>query len=204
MYKYNSARRRRRLREKNKKRNGIFYLVTGILITQSLTQLIKPYEFTVQSPVVIEKSTVPEDAPQGAFVETVEAKEIHYEDLWAVDLVEEVEPTPTPKPENHIIGLASYYSREGCIGCNENLIMANGEELDDSKLTLALSPAVVNSHKLINDYVTVENLETGYWVKAKVTDTGGFTNHSRIADLSVATKEAIKCSDICNVKIVFN
>ena len=35
-------------------------------------------------------------------------------------------------------GEASYYSREGCLNCDENLIMANGEPLDDYAYAIAV------------------------------------------------------------------
>jgi len=110
-----------------------------------------------------------------------------------------VEPEP-----NHVTGTASYYSREGCIGCSENLTMANGETLDDTAQTVALTPELVSKYKLLNDIVTIENLHTGDKTYAKVTDTGGFARYNRVADLSVATKEALNCSSLCEVKVVFN
>ena len=119
------------------------------------------------------------------FIEKVEAKE------------------PEPITANEVSGEASYYSRAGCLGCSENLTMANGETLDDSKATVALTPELVAQHKLLNDIVIVENLATGEKVEAKVTDTGGFGKYNRVADLSVATKEAINCNSLCNVKVSF-
>lgn len=94
-------------------------------------------------------------------------------------------------------GLASYYSRAGCLGCSENMIMANGEPLDDSKVTVAYNRAPLNS------YVTVTNRDNGKSVTAKVTDTGGFENVSipKIVDLSVATKEALECASTCRVEV---
>ena len=81
-------------------------------------------------------------------------------------------------------GLSSYYSFEGCIGCNEKRIMANGEQLDDSKLTVAYNRAPLNSN------VEVKNVKTGAVVVARVTDRGGFERHGKIIDLSVATTTA--------------
>jgi len=90
-------------------------------------------------------------------------------------------------------GEASYYSREGCIGCSPSLTMANGEPLDDSRLTVAFNRLPLNS------YVEVRNKANGQSIVAKVTDTGGFERHGRIIDLSVGTKEAIGCGDLCSV-----
>lgn len=109
-------------------------------------------------------------------------------------------PTPLPKPELLLTkhtGLASYYSRDGCIGCSPNLTMANGEPLDDSKLTVAFMRAPLGTD------IKITNLKTGQSVVAEVTDRGGFERLKvpKIVDLSVATKEAIGCPDICEVEI---
>jgi len=109
---------------------------------------------------------------------------------------------PTKQDSNLLEGKASYYSEDGCLGCDENLIMANGEKLDDTKLTLALTPEAVKQHKLLNDFVTVINTSTNQKIIAKVTDTGGFSKYNRVADLSVATKNAIGCTGLCEVKII--
>jgi rare lipoprotein A (peptidoglycan hydrolase) len=109
---------------------------------------------------------------------------------------------PTKQDTNLLEGKASYYSEEGCLGCDENLIMANGQKLDDTKLTLALTPEAVKQHKLLNDLVTVINTSTNQKVIAKVTDTGGFSKYNRVADLSVATRNAIGCTGLCDVRII--
>lgn len=109
--------------------------------------------------------------------------------------------TPTPKPETSIEGEASYYSVAGCLGCSPTLTMANGERLDDSKLTIALTPEMVSKYKLLNDTVKVTNVDNGAHTYAKVTDTGGFAKYNRVADLSLATKEAILCPSLCIVKV---
>lgn len=118
-------------------------------------------------------------------------------------------PTPTTKQllkptKIVIVGKASYYSRAGCLGCSKTLTMANGEPLDDSKITIALTPEIVRQHKLLNKIVTVRNIETGTMTHAKVTDTGGFARHNRIADLSVATKHALACRDLCEVAVTID
>ena len=99
-------------------------------------------------------------------------------------------------------GNASYYSVAGCLGCSPSLTMLNGERLNDKKLTLALTPATVRKHDLLNEYVGIINLENKKTIIAKVTDTGGFAKYNRIADLSKATKEALGCSDICKILII--
>lgn len=102
-----------------------------------------------------------------------------------------------------ISGTASYYSRAGCLGCSKGMIMANGKPLDDRKLTIAMSPKLVRSQRLLNDYVTLYNPKTGKTVRAQVTDTGGFAKYNRIADLSVATRDALGCKHLCVIELTY-
>jgi rare lipoprotein A (peptidoglycan hydrolase) len=88
-----------------------------------------------------------------------------------------------------ISGFASYYTTTGCLGCNKNLTMANGERLNDSAYTVALTPKLYRKYK--NQYVIIINSKTKQEVKCKVTDTGGFMKYNRVADLSKACAEAI-------------
>jgi len=92
-------------------------------------------------------------------------------------------------------GTASYYSRAGCVGCHPQMIMANGEPLDDTQLTVAFNKLPLNTT------VRICNAMNGECTVAKVTDTGGFERLGRIIDLGLAVKEEIKCSDLCEVKI---
>lgn len=98
-----------------------------------------------------------------------------------------------------LIGIASYYSVAGCIGCSPTLTMANGERLSDTALTVALAPANFRTYK--NQMVKIKNTKNGKFVYAKVTDSGGFAKYGRVADLSLATKLAIECSSLCKVEI---
>ena len=114
-----------------------------------------------------------------------------------------VTPTPTNTPQTSpmpvksavVSGLASYYSREGCLGCSDTLTMANGQPLDDSKLTVAYNRAPLNSQ------VKITNTKNGKSVIARVTDTGGFERHGKIVDLTIATRDAIGCGSTCSVEI---
>jgi rare lipoprotein A (peptidoglycan hydrolase) len=110
---------------------------------------------------------------------------------------------PTVYSKVTLKGTASYYSESGCLGCSKTLTMANGERLDDSKLTIAMTPKTVKKYKLLNKVVTIKNVKSNAVTEAKVTDTGGFEKYSRIADLSVAVKRSIRCSDLCEVEISF-
>lgn len=130
-------------------------------------------------------------------------------DTPEIEVIEPVEITPTPDPTpdevlvpvsqkantGYFEGEASYYSREGCVGCSPNLTMANGEPLDDSRLTLAFN------HAPMNTSVEVCNLSTGDCVNATVTDTGGFGRLGRVADLTIATRDAINCPNLCQVSV---
>lgn len=112
------------------------------------------------------------------------------------------------EPKNLWEGTASYYSVEGCLGCSTNRTMANGETLSDDAMTIAFN------HLPLNTEVKVTNPQTKESVIAKVADRGGFNskgremsgivgenNLNRIADLGVAVKNSISCSDLCEVAI---
>lgn len=92
-------------------------------------------------------------------------------------------------------GTASYYSRNGCVGCSPAMTMANGKPLDDNALTVAFNRAKIGS------MVRVTNQKTGESVVAEVTDTGGFERHNRIIDLTIATRDSINCTNLCQVKV---
>lgn len=88
-------------------------------------------------------------------------------------------------------GEASYYSRAGCLGCNPLMIMANGQPLNDNALTMAIG---ADKKHLVGYKARVTSLATGKSVVATITDTGGFYKEKyghRVADLTVATKQAI-------------
>lgn len=132
------------------------------------------------------------------YLDPVVELELVPDDPTTIELVvPEPEPTPTPRPtpSTYFEGEASYYSREGCIGCSPTLTMANGEPLDDGRLTLAFN------HAPMNTQVRVCNLATNSCIEALVTDTGGFGKLNRIADLTVATRDAIQCSSLCQVSV---
>lgn len=93
-------------------------------------------------------------------------------------------------------GTASYYSEANCIGCREDLLMANGERFNEDSYTIAMNKMPLNS------IVTVTNLTTNDKITVKVTDTGGFEDLGRIADLSKGVKEAINCRDLCKVMVM--
>ena len=105
-----------------------------------------------------------------------------------------------------LIGIASYYSIAGCLGCPPHYdqngiyyLMNNGDRLNDTVKIVALTPA--NYRKYKNQMVKITNLKNNKYTLAKVADSGGFGKKNRVADLSLATKNAIDCSDLCKVRI---
>ncbi len=109
------------------------------------------------------------------------------------------QPAPTPVPPAPpaggpavvMEGEASYYSRAGCLGCDPNVIMANGQPLNDSALTMAIG---ADKKQFVGRSARVTSLATGKSVVVRITDTGGFYQAKygyRVADLTIATKQAI-------------
>lgn len=92
-------------------------------------------------------------------------------------------------------GIASYYSEDGCVGCRADRLMANGEKFNESSYTIAFNFLPLNS------WVKITNIETSDVTLAKVTDTGGFNKLGRVADLSLGVKNALNCTDLCEVII---
>ena len=94
------------------------------------------------------------------------------------------------------IGKVSHYSRSGCLGCSQNLLMANGKPLDDEGLTIAFNYLPLGSS------VKLTNLDNGKSIVAEVTDTGGFTGLGRIADLTPKVASALLSkTDVSNIMI---
>lgn len=102
---------------------------------------------------------------------------------------------PYIAPEAPVYGIASYYSTKDCIGCSRGLVMANGEVLEDTRLSVAYNDAPLNTS------IKISNVEKGKSVVAIVTDRGGFNRHQRVIDLSLHVKELLQCGDLCYVKI---
>lgn len=100
-------------------------------------------------------------------------------------------PAPIDKAIMVLEGVASYYSRAGCLGCNPMRIMANGQALNDNALTMAIGADKV---RMVGRKARVTNLATGLATTVLITDTGGFYQSkygNRVADLTIATKQAI-------------
>ena len=107
-------------------------------------------------------------------------------------------PTATPTPAKIWHGLASYYSKAGCLGCDPMFRTASGEILDDGALTVAFNKAPLNT------IVLITNRDNGQQVRAKVSDRGGFERHGKLIDLTIATRDAIGCASTCKVTVEAN
>ena len=98
-------------------------------------------------------------------------------------------------------GEASWYGTgEGeCLGCSENLIMANGQKLDDTKLTVACG--LSNSCKYLNlgDKLLITNLDNSKQVIVVVTDKGGL-RAGRLLDVSKAVRDILEFEGLANIK----
>lgn len=92
-------------------------------------------------------------------------------------------------------GLASYYSEDGCIGCSDDLTMANGRRFDENAMTVAFNKVPLGTT------IRVVNVATGKEQIAEVTDRGGFEDLGRILDLSQGLKIALGCTDLCKVDV---
>lgn len=91
-------------------------------------------------------------------------------------------------------GLATWYGTgEGeCVGCSENVVMANGQPLDDTAFTCAFNYAPLGTR------LRVTNLSNRLSTECLVTDTGGFTaakyarnGQTRIVDLTKAVRDSL-------------
>ena len=183
-------------------------VIVGIIYTNAFFNT-----FYLVSPIKIQNPIRRRDTSYPRLINQEEIDKIVQKEINSIDnskITEEdseitlLEPLETLEKETgKIKGKASYYSLDGCLGCNPEAIMANGDKLDDTKFTLALTPTIVKEYKLLNKIVKVKNVNTGKVANAMVTDTGGFAKYNRVADLSLATKNFIGCSDLCEVEITY-
>lgn len=198
MYK---SERLQRIKRQRRARAVIKICVWLAIITTIISYVNARYDVRVQSPIIFSekvielKSPLPDDYPKPGPEPKPMPSATPGAELKVIKKVEAAELRT-------ISGKATYYSREGCVGCDPDRIMANGEPLDDSKFTVALTPEMVRQYKLLNKYVTVTN-SVGKSVRVRVTDTGGFGKYGRIADLSVATRDALNCKSLCEITLTY-
>lgn len=97
-------------------------------------------------------------------------------------------------------GKVSYYSHDGCIGCNKNQIMGNRQPFNENAITLAIPCEDVKTKKnpkgkyTYGTKVKVWNMSNGWVKSAVITDCGGFgAKYNRVADLSLGLCKALEC-----------
>ena len=123
--------------------------------------------------------------PKGAYINDSTNAQEEQKNVW--------------KANNPISGYVSTYTATygGCLGCTKYYDekgqlyykMANGEKLDDNRLTIAFYNLGIMP---LGTRVSLVNRTNGKSIVATVTDTGGFMDCcGRIADLSLATANAI-------------
>lgn len=139
--------------------------------------IVNPHDLAVTAPAspITEKGNWPKAESVAPVVRTAVAKKVK----------------PTLEAPIVLEGEASYYSWAGCLGCNPLRVMANGQQLNDNALTMAIG---ADKKHLVGYQARVTNLVTGKSVTVHITDTGGFYQAkygNRVADLTIATKEAI-------------
>lgn len=180
----------------------VIYLVIIILLW--IYQANKENQDRIISPLPEQTGLIQETTPQT--IEKTVSDEVGYTladpcTLLVIDCTDDNQSAVLDAPTRStgkITGLASYYSREGCVGCSPNMTMANGQPLDDTALTVAYNDAPLGS------ILTITNRDTGLSVKATVTDTGGFKKYGKIIDLTIATRDAIGCGSTCRVEVIHN
>lgn len=180
-------------------RNIVMILIGAVAMASAMGigLFFRDYKVVFQSPVVIKRKFVTPQTERDLLKQEIR-EEIRNENENSDEA--SLEPTSEVFINNKQswTGTASYYSRDACVGCSESLLMANGQPLDDSALTVAFNKLPLGS------MVKVRNMENDMIVEAEVTDRHGADNAKygwRIADLSVATKQAIGCGDLCEVKV---
>ena len=123
--------------------------------------------------------------------------------LVVLVLLPQVASADGPQDARVLVGLAGWYGTgwNECLGCRWDRIMANGERLNDEEMTIACGYQGSCEFFPVGTTVRITNLENGKSVKARVTDTGNFTELNRIADCSKAVAEALSFDSLARVKI---
>lgn len=113
------------------------------------------------------------------------------------DCIEEITSNRIQKQTQRWLGIGSWYgeSDDHCVGCRADRLMANGERFNETAYTVAFNRLTLGK------WVKITNLKTDDATLARVTDTGGFEQLGRIIDMSRAVKEAIACTDLCEVSV---
>lgn len=94
-------------------------------------------------------------------------------------------------------GKVSYYSLDGCLGCNPKRIMGNGQQFIESAMTIAIPCEDVKTKSnprgiAYGTKVLVTNHDNFISRTATITDCGGFSKYGRVADLSKGLMQELK------------
>lgn len=119
-----------------------------------------------------------------------------------------ITPTPTLYPEAQakekarkngkiLEGWATWYGTGAteCLGCNPQRIMANGQRLDDTALTVACNEFPLGTKVVVQK---VDEEGGGRIVTATVTDRHGA---NIVVDMTKAVRDSIGCQGKCWVKV---
>lgn len=165
----------------------ILGIIVGVNFFFDNYRLRSPIILSVQSPIEARKNI--------DYVSPIGTEEVQAKEIGSVEPIEPVEIEPETIGKSWT-GKISYYSESGCLGCDPNQIMANGEKFDEKAMTIAFNRLPLNT------VVRITNMETGKRAFALVTDRGGFEKYNRIADLSLRAYQEIDAkTDVTNVRI---
>ncbi len=105
------------------------------------------------------------------------------------------------EPVKEYFGTASWYGTgdNECLGCSKNRTMANGQKLDDKKLTVACGLKSSCKYLKMGTKILITNLDNSKQVVAIVTDKGGL-RAGRLLDVSKEVKSQLEMKGIGNVK----
>jgi rare lipoprotein A (peptidoglycan hydrolase) len=110
--------------------------------------------------------------------------------------------------EPYLEGMATWYGtgETECLGCNSRRIMANGQPLDDTKLTVACGVGGSCKQFPLKSKIKIINQANGMTVYATVTDTGGFqqgkyAKMGRILDVSKAVRDSLNMAGMTKVRV---
>lgn len=182
----------------------LWVIISTIITLSSVVHFFNTHE--LRSPIVEKKIVSPTPIVKPSLTPTPKEENVDISpEPRRLNLVPKAEAsTRLPVAEAMLEGHVSHYSHAGCLGCNENQIMGNGQPFDENAFTLAVPCELIHNKSVIyNTKVRVENLDNGKSVEATITDCGGFSKYNRIADLSLAMANTLGTkTDVSNVRII--
>lgn len=180
--------RLKRIQQKKRKQRMYSFLLVSLIFTLFFS-FPKEQPKSIAQTVTSTPTHAPTKQPTIALQQQITPKATH----TPTPTVQAVKTQPTSVQEHTSTtvvseGYVSHYSRAGCLGCDPNFIMANGQPLDDNAMTIAVPPRTLP----MGTKVKLTNTDNGKEVIAEVTDTGGFAKYNRIADLTLAVGNALE------------